>query len=336
MEGIRIIIPVYNVEKYLYKCLDSVCAQADCVREIILINDGSTDGSLDICKRYAENDARIKIIEQENKGLSATVRVGVRAATCDYIGFVDSDDYIEKEMYARMYEEMKKHNADVVWCEYDRVGESGNNLSKSLEDDGSIYVYEKQDGRFPIRVYPLFFAADKEISGSRCNKLIKRELIVKNIAFEDLGISFGEDLALIAPIMFTAEKIVNIRKYYYHYLQRGTSIVHTYNRKCFDDYIKVIDIIDRARKLYCYEMADFDEFKIKLLFAQCISKIRISNLKFKQRKKELKFLGSDPLVRELLKKIKVTGSVRLKIIMKLLKWKWYSALAFIINKGVKK
>ena len=73
---ISVVIPVYNVEKYLAKCLDSVCAQADCVKEIILINDGSTDGSLDICKSYAQKDERIKIIEQENKGLSATVRVG--------------------------------------------------------------------------------------------------------------------------------------------------------------------------------------------------------------------------------------------------------------------
>ncbi|MDE6401720.1 MAG: hypothetical protein K2L54_03815, partial [Clostridiales bacterium] len=199
-----------------------------------------------------------------------------------------------------------------------------------------VYVYEKQDGKFPIRVYPLFFAADKEISGSRCNKLFKKDLIVNNIAFEDLGISFGEDLALVVPILFTANKIVNIREYYYHYLQRSTSIVHSYSRKCFEDFTKVIDIVDRARKQYDYSIDDFDEFKIKLLFAQCISKIRISDLKFGNRRKELKFLGGNPIVRDLLKKVKIKNSKRLKLVMKLLKWRFYGILALIINKGVKK
>ena len=96
---ISVIVPVYNVEKYLPKCLDSLCAQADCVKEIILVNDGSTDNSDSICRKYAEKDSRIRIIEQENRGLSATVRVGVNAASCEYIGFVDSDDYVEPDMY---------------------------------------------------------------------------------------------------------------------------------------------------------------------------------------------------------------------------------------------
>ena len=99
---ISVIVPVYNVEKFLPKCLDSLCAQAECVHEIILINDGSTDNSLNICRKYADKDARIRIIDQENKGLSATVRVGVKAATCEYIGFVDSDDYIEPDMFKIM------------------------------------------------------------------------------------------------------------------------------------------------------------------------------------------------------------------------------------------
>ena len=311
---ISVIIPVYNVEKYLPKCLDSVCAQADCVREIILINDGSTDGSLAICKSYAQKDERIKIIEQENKGLSATVRVGVRAATCDYVGFVDSDDYIEPDMYKILSEELVNAQAQIAWCEYNRVNEAGKNLDIELTESGKVEAFEKRDGKFPIPVYPLPFVSGLSISGSRCNKLIKKDLLINNISFEDFGISFGEDLALIAPVMFTADKIVYVRQYLYHYLQRDTSIVHVYKRSCFDDYIKIIGT----------------------LYSNCLTKIRISNLNYKQRKKELKYIGSNPKVRAMLKQTKITGDKRFKLILSLLKHKMYGLLAILINKGAKK
>ena len=263
---ISVIIPVYNVEKYLPKCLDSVCAQADCVREIILINDGSTDGSLAICKSYAQKDERIKIIEQENKGLSATVRVGVRVATCDYVGFVDSDDYIEPDMYKILSEELVNAQAQIAWCEYNRVNEAGKNLDIELTESGKVEAFEKRDGKFPIPVYPLPFVSGLSISGSRCNKLIKKDLLINNISFEDFGISFGEDLALIAPVMFTADKIVYVRQYLYHYLQRDTSIVHVYKRSCFDDYIKIIDIIDPIK------IADEPREIIKIV-GECVREI---------------------------------------------------------------
>lgn len=329
---ISVVIPVYNVEKYLPKCLDSVCAQADCVKEIILINDGSTDGSFDICKRYAEKDSRIKIIVQENKGLSATVRVGVRAAACEYVGFVDSDDYIEPDMYKILSEELVKAQAQVAWCEYNRVNEAGESLDRELTESGKVEVFEKCDGKFPIPVYPLPFVSGLSISGSRCNKLIKKELLIDNISFEDFGISFGEDLALIAPVMFTADKIVYVRRYLYHYLQHDTSIVHVYKRSCFDDYIKIIDIIDRARNKYDYRIDKVDEFKIRTLYANCLTKIRISNLDYEGRKRELKFIGSNTEVRALLKRTKIKGDKRFGLLLWLLKHNMYGLLARLINK----
>ena len=329
---ISVVIPVYNVEKYLPKCLDSVCAQADCVKEIILINDGSTDGSLDICKRYAEKDSRIKIIVQENKGLSATVRVGVRAAACEYVGFVDSDDYIEPDMYKILSEELVKAQAQVAWCEYNRVNEAGESLDRELTESGKVEVFEKCDGKFPIPVYPLPFVSGLSISGSRCNKLIKKELLIDNISFEDFGISFGEDLALIAPVMFTADKIVYVRRYLYHYLQHDTSIVHVYKRSCFDVYIKIIDIIDRARNKYDYRIDKVDEFKIRTLYTNCLTKIRISNLDYEGRKRELKFIGSNTEVRALLKRTKIKGDKRFGLLLWLLKHNMYGLLARLINK----
>ena len=333
--AISVVIPVYNVEKYLRKCLNSVCIQGDCVKEIILINDGSTDGSLAVCEEYAEKDSRIRIINQENKGLSATVRVGIRAAACEYIGFVDSDDYIEPDMYTLMAENMKKYDADVVWCEYDKVNEDGKRLNEELENEGEINVYDKENGRFSIVVYLLPFAPVKSITGSRCNKLVKKDLLINNIAFEDFGINVGEDLALITPVMFTANRIVHINKFLYHYLQRSTSIVHVYNRSSFVDYVKIMNIIKRASEKYNYDI-DFEDFAIRILYSNCINKIRISHLGFKERKAELKYIGENAQVRDLLKRKKIGGDFRFKVVMNLLKKKLYGLLALIINKGVKK
>ena len=118
--SVSIVIPVYNAEQYLRKCLDSVCAQSDCVKEIILVNDGSTDGSLNVCSEYAQKDGRIKIIDKQNEGTEQAIIDGVNATTGEYIGFVDSDDYIEPNMYSELFDCIKQSGADIAFCRYRR------------------------------------------------------------------------------------------------------------------------------------------------------------------------------------------------------------------------
>ena len=115
-EKISVIVPVYNTEEYLHRCIDSILGQTYPNLEILLINDGSTDNSGKICEDYARKDTRIKVIHQENKGQSAARNVGLNAATGEYVNFIDSDDWIDPPMYETMMGVMLANNQEVVEC----------------------------------------------------------------------------------------------------------------------------------------------------------------------------------------------------------------------------
>src|SRR4051812_9727086 len=117
---ISIIVPVYNVEKYLSRCLDSLLTQTLTDIEVIAINDGSTDSSLNILINYREMDNRLKIIDQLNGGVSSARNAGIKAANGNYIGFVDPDDWIDNEMYENLYQMVQTEQADIVMCSYIR------------------------------------------------------------------------------------------------------------------------------------------------------------------------------------------------------------------------
>lgn len=114
MDKISVIVPVYNVEDYLEECINSILGQTYKNLEIILVDDGSTDNSSKICDIYEKKDKRIKVIHKENGGLSSARNEGLKYRTGEYISFVDSDDFIDKTMYEKLYSAIKKYDADVV------------------------------------------------------------------------------------------------------------------------------------------------------------------------------------------------------------------------------
>ncbi|MBR4316077.1 MAG: glycosyltransferase, partial [Alphaproteobacteria bacterium] len=118
---ISIIVPVYNVQKYLDKCLKSIISQTLTDIEIILVDDGSTDSSGLICDKYAKKDKRIKVVHQKNARQGAARNAGIKLATGDYIGFVDSDDYITSDMFEKLYKKAYIYDADIVMCDYANV-----------------------------------------------------------------------------------------------------------------------------------------------------------------------------------------------------------------------
>ncbi len=119
---ISVIIPVYNVERYIRRCLDSVLAQEGVSLEVILVDDGSTDSSGAICEEYAKKDGRIRVLHQKNGGLSSARNAGLAVAGGEYVGFVDSDDWIAKDMYAYLLRLIQTFHADVSVCDYKRTG----------------------------------------------------------------------------------------------------------------------------------------------------------------------------------------------------------------------
>src|SRR5699024_9854311 len=204
---VSIIIPVFNVESYLCKSLDSVLKQTLKEIEIIIINDGSTDNSLKICRKFERKDKRIKLINQVNKGVSAARNVGLKMATGEYIGFVDPDDWIEPTMFEYMYKSTTLNNAELTMCEY--LVEKGKDIElKPLNFEKLILegseIRDLLIGNL-IGANHLF-KQDDVIMGSVCRLLVKRSTL------EYLEIEFNEDIALMEDLIFCIEYLIRINK----------------------------------------------------------------------------------------------------------------------------
>lgn len=213
---ISVIVPVYNSEPFLAACLDSVLAQTHRDLEIILVNDGSTDGSGDICDRYAAMDSRIRAIHKENGGVSSARNLGLALATGELISFIDSDDTMEPEMYELLVRLMKEYDADISHCGY-----------KHLVRDEVRLVNDTKETRCQNREEALScFIRGTLFGGGLWNKLFRRSLLE--------GLSFREDLKNNEDILFNFEAFSRTERSVfadyalYNYVARfGTSAVFT-------------------------------------------------------------------------------------------------------------
>lgn len=208
---ISIIIPVYNVEKYLRRCVDSILNQTINEIEIILVDDGSIDQSGKICDEYAQKDMRVKAIHQENKGVSAARNKGLNMAQGEYIAFVDSDDFVDGDMYELLLANSKLYQADICACTARTLYENGQKVLG--KDDGEISVFNKNEAAEKIV---------KSLDNALWNKLFTRQ-IVSDIGFEE-GRTHGEDLYFILQCLVKCEKVVYINRCKYNYIKRENSI----------------------------------------------------------------------------------------------------------------
>ena len=227
MPVISVIIPVYNVEDFLCKCVDSVLAQTFKDIEIILVDDGSTDKSGEICDEYAEKDDRIKVIHKENGGLSSARNAGLDIAKGEYIGFVDSDDYISYEMYEKLLCAAKRYSADLVICNIKC-------FSESESGEETSWVSETCGGKRG-RILPNEILNDikmlRAFYPSACNKLYAKEIFT-NIRYPE-GFWY-EDKYVLLDIICAANAIACIGDSLYCYYMREGSIIHTaFNSKTF-------------------------------------------------------------------------------------------------------
>ena len=209
---LSIIVPVYDVERYLPKCIDSILAQTFMDFELILVEDGSPDNCPALCDAAAEKDARIRVIHQKNGGLSAARNAGLDAARGEWIGFVDSDDYIAPEMYEVLYKAVQSTGADLALCDYAEVDETGAPCQ-------SMHIrLEKKDftGRDLLKN-----ATDSTIQPA-WNKLYRRAIFVQLRYPEG---KLNEDLFLIPEVCLQIQKAVVVPKALYYYVQRGGSIM---------------------------------------------------------------------------------------------------------------
>ncbi len=212
---ISVIVPVYNVEKYLERCINSIANQTYKDIEIILVNDGSTDGSLEICRKYAAADNRIQVIDKPNGGLSSARNAGIAVAKGEYIGFVDSDDYIRPDMYEKLYSRITAAEADIAVCGYRWVDEKGVDLpgyASIVEDEvcskDEIFV------KFTNNNYFYYVTA--------WNRLYKKRLF-DSVKFPEGKLHEDEFTAHL--FYDRCEKIACCKDRLYNYVQRADSIM---------------------------------------------------------------------------------------------------------------
>lgn len=216
MPKVSIIVPVYNASKYLVKCLDTLTRQTLKDIEIILINDGSTDDSAYICDKYSKLDLRIKVLHKMNEGVSKARNVGINIAQGDYIGFVDSDDWIELDMYENLYNSCVNNKADISIIGIKEINEDMKVCNLYIPNDSNIKFSD-----ILKRAYP-------------CNKIFKKELFYNNKLFFKEGRYF-EDLELIPKLYLNSKNVTYVEKVGYNYLQRSDSITGIRDEKILDN-----------------------------------------------------------------------------------------------------
>lgn len=224
---ISIIIPVYKVEKYLEKCIQSVINQTYENLQIILVDDGSPDNCGKICDEYAKKDHRIEVIHKSNGGLSDARNKGLEIAKGEYIGFVDSDDYIEADIYEVLYNLLKQYNADVSICNFYTVSQ-GKIAIKNV--DSGIKEYTRIEILKEILL-------DNNIQSYAWNKLYKKEL------FNEIKYPVGkkyEDIGTTFYLLEKCNKVVVTGKPEYYYINRQDSIVNNVTETTITDYIELI------------------------------------------------------------------------------------------------
>ena len=240
MKKISIIVPIYNAKKYIERTVNCLINQTYHNLEIILVDDGSTDGSSILCDKYKKKDSRIKVIHQKNSGVSGARNVGLKYATGEYIGFVDSDDYISLNMYEELYNNLISTNSDISVCSYLTFKDKLPNFNNEI----NIKIFDRIDALKDI-------ISDGVITNFLWNKLFKKE-VFKNISFPEGKIY--EDLYVMPRLIDNASIICFDSKRMYGYYQRSDSYVNSYSLEKNKNYLEFCD--------NCYEyLSKYNEIK---------------------------------------------------------------------------
>lgn len=206
---ISIIVPVYNIEEYLPRCIESILNQTYTNLQLVLVDDGSKDKSGEICDSYAKLDNRVIVVHKENGGSSSARNVGIQTATGDYLGFVDSDDYIEPDMYEKMVTAIRENGCNIVQVARDEEDEEGNKLPDVCQMPEKIMTYSSEEFLKELLLH--------KGDCSFCTKLLKQDLFFGNQFPEGV---LNEDFHLLVKLLKQGEKIVSLPYCGYHVFYR--------------------------------------------------------------------------------------------------------------------
>lgn len=247
---ISVIIPVYNVEKYLKKCVDSVLMQSYKNLQIILVDDGSTDKSPEICNEYVELDNRISVIHKKNGGLSSARNAGLKVAIGSYITFLDSDDYVSPTIYEELYTVLKKRKDRIACTCFRRVDETG-----MIYDKSDLHSNQDVISNIQYLRELLLHIGDTSV----CTKLFPREVLKNKFFNED---KLNEDFIFMVDLISNFKEIVYTGSIGYFYLVRKNSISSGYGKAIEDMALNAINVNEIIQKQYVSLREEGDRFAL--------------------------------------------------------------------------
>lgn len=241
---VSVIVPVYNVEKYLHRCIDSILSQTFTDFELLLIDDGSKDASGIICDKYAQKDSRVQVFHKKNGGVSSARNTGLDNAQGDYIVFCDSDDWIEPTMYEELYNKAVVDNADIVYCNIKMIFSNYDNIYNAAE--------------FSLERKVLIGNYITSIWTCLVNMIVKRELYENNNLKSPVHLCYCEDFWLSIRLFYFAKTISYINKAFYNYNRTNeSSAMHNQNKKSERDeqtaYLETIAFFSKQGCINNYE-----------------------------------------------------------------------------------
>ena len=322
MDKVSIILPVYNVEKYIEKCLESVCNQTYSNIEIIVVIDGATDKSAEIAKKYIEKDSRVIIIEQENAGSGPARNNGLNHANGKYVMFVDPDDWIEAEMLEKLMIEVKKYDVDFLTtgASNDYYDKEGNLIKTELDHFEKLYT-EDVDLIHNKYVDLLLEGA----AGAPTKKIYKMDIIKKNnICFPDLRRS--QDIVFNYRYYSFIESLIVYDSNYYHYRIEESS----FNKKVSNEYFKTVCLIYSDIENLLKNWGVVLEPKKEEEFAQYFYNSIIYQISLGKSASVMKDIVNNNVILEIVSKTNPKG-IKQKILKKLILRKKYKLINIIIS-----
>lgn len=307
---ISVVVPCFNCEKTFARCIRSIRNQTEKEIEIILVDDGSTDRTYDLCEEESEKDSRIKVCHQKNKGLMNAWKRGVSEAAGEYIAFCDSDDYLDLDLVEVLEDKVKKYHPDIVLY----------GMKVEYEDKSVVYSDNRlKEGYYSRRdierfVFPFYFSSgDMEsriVIVSRWTKLFKRELLLQNMKFLNDDISVGEDLLTGFSAILSAESLYCMKQFYpYHYNRNQLSMIGKYDALLFQKYIdlrkRLYEIAEQYHYLYPEQIEA--DFLSNSLLGMKKGICRNKGKKYSEIKKELKSMRENCVLDNAIKKCSITG-----------------------------
>lgn len=249
VETISVIVPIYNVEKYLANCLDSLLNQTHRELEVILVNDGSKDNSLGICKAYAERDTRIVVIDKVNEGVSIARNTGLEAATGEYVAFIDPDDWVEPEAYASMLSKLKKWESPICLCNFYKDTKR-RSQPKCFEFKEEVLQGEEIREQLINNMIgmPDLLPKYVYVMGSVWRGLYSKSFLNSNELRFVPKLTIMEDLVFMVQTLLKCNKVAIDQGIWYHYVQHASSTLHSYNGQLWEDQLVVYELLEQSLK----------------------------------------------------------------------------------------